>query len=106
MHVEVEERYAPRSAENAPATSDAPPTGVSGAPVPGGLDWQAYSAAYFPGRRRHDVEALVGYSAYRRSCAAGAGPSAEPPWIETGRGSSAVRQWEDEGGATLSADAS
>jgi hypothetical protein len=105
MQVEVEERHAPHSAENAPATSGAPPTGVTGAPVPEGLDWQSFTAAYFPGRRRHDLQALIGYSAYRRSHAAGGRSSAEPPWIETGRGASAVRQWEDEGGTTLSADA-
>ena len=34
--------------------------------IPDGLDWQAFTAAYFPGRGRHDLEALVAYGAYRR----------------------------------------
>jgi hypothetical protein len=68
------------------------------------LDWQAFSTAYFPGRRRHDLEALTAYGAYRRS-RVGTGSSAEPAGIETGRGATAVRKWEDEGGATLSPDA-
>ena len=32
-----------------------------------GLDWQAFSVDHFPGRDRHDLEALVAYGAYRRS---------------------------------------
>jgi hypothetical protein len=102
MHVEVEQRHSSRSDRKAPATSDGPP---AGARVPGGLDWQAFTAAYFPGRRRHDLEALTAYSAYKRSRDAGAGRSAEPAGIEPGRGATAVRKWEDEGGATLSPDA-
>lgn len=31
------------------------------------LDWQGYLALYFPGRRRHDFEALASYGAYRSS---------------------------------------
>ena len=103
MHVEVKERHAPRSGGRAPA-SDGRPAGATGARAPG-LDWLAFTAAYFPGRRRHDLEALTRYSAYKRSCDAGAGPSAQPAGIETGRGATAVRRWEDEGGATLSPDA-
>ena len=30
------------------------------------LDWHEFLAAYFPGRGRHDMEALVGYAAYKR----------------------------------------
>lgn len=30
-----------------------------------GLDWYAFSSRYFPGRRRHDLEALKSYEAYR-----------------------------------------
>lgn len=29
------------------------------------LDWQSYLSLYFPGRRRHDFEALAAYGAYR-----------------------------------------
>jgi len=46
---------------------------TSGAEAPDGLDWQTFSAAYFPGRRRHDLEALTAYSAYKRSRDTGSG---------------------------------
>ena len=59
---------------------------TSGAEAPDGLDWQTFSAAYFPGRRRHDLEALTAYSAYKRSRDTGAGASAQPAGAETGRG--------------------
>jgi hypothetical protein len=28
------------------------------------LDWDAFSALYFPGRRRHDLDAVAAYGAY------------------------------------------
>ena len=68
-----------------------------------GLDWQSFSAAYFPGRRRHDLEALTAYGAYRRSHEVHA-PSDAPARIDAERGqgrSTAVQNWEDEGGAAL-----
>ena len=41
--------------------------GVSVTAVPSStLDWSAFSAAYFPERRRHDFEALTAYGSYRR----------------------------------------
>ena len=30
------------------------------------LDWEAFSNRYFPGRRRHDMEALTAYATYKR----------------------------------------
>ena len=40
---------------------------VSGTAVPSTtLDWNAFSAAYFPGRRRHDFAALTAYASHRR----------------------------------------
>ena len=30
------------------------------------LDWDAFSARYFPGRRRHDLDAVAAYGAYRQ----------------------------------------
>jgi hypothetical protein len=54
------------------------------------LAWREFSAAYFPGRRRHDMEALTAYGAYRRSRVA-----ARPPLEET---DPALEAWEDEGG--------
>ncbi len=73
--------------------------------VPAGLDWQAFSAAYFPGRRRHDLEALTAYGAYRRSRAVDERSSDEAARIEEAKGgqegSTALQDWEGEGGAAL-----
>jgi hypothetical protein len=44
-----------------------------------GLDWQAFSAAYFPGSRRHNLKAIVAYGAYKRSLGAGEQQPAKPP---------------------------
>ena len=30
------------------------------------LDWEAFSNRYFPGRRRHDMEALTAYATYKQ----------------------------------------
>jgi hypothetical protein len=30
------------------------------------LDWNAFSARYFPGRRRHDLDAVAAYGAYKQ----------------------------------------
>ena len=88
MHVELEQR------------STFPSGVASSAHVPNDLDWASFAAAYFPGRRRHDLEALTAYSAYMRSREAGTGPSQGAARIETARGANALRNWEDEGGAT------
>jgi hypothetical protein len=69
-----------------------------------GLDWQSFSAAYFPGRRRHDLEALTAYGAYRRSHEVDARSSDEPGRIEAERGqagTTALQDLEDEGGASF-----
>jgi hypothetical protein len=66
---------------------------VTAQAAPAGLDWQDFSSAYFPGRRRHDLEALTAYGAYRRLQLA-----AEPAPDETDR---ALEAWEDEGGPAL-----
>lgn len=69
----------------------------------GTLDWQAFSAARFPARRRHDLEALTAYGAYRRAHADGEGERG--PAVQTVDGarpqkrSTALVDWEDEGGA-------
>jgi hypothetical protein len=97
MHAELDRRV--------PATNHDPPAAASSAQVPDGLDWRSFAAASFPGRRRHDLEALTAYSAYRRSRAADTGSSQAPAGIETGQdltGVTSLRNWEDEGGATLS----
>ena len=65
--------------------------------TPAVLDWDAFLAATFPKRRRHDLEAVVAYGLYRRSSATGEGPADGPraPCVDP----TAIRRWEDEGGA-------
>jgi hypothetical protein len=74
---------------------------VSRPPAP--TDWQTFCAAYYPGRRRHDLEALTEYGAYRRSRAVDS--SEEVVRIREATngaaGSIALQGWEDEGGAAL-----
>jgi hypothetical protein len=64
--------------------------------APDVLDWQAFCAAYVPGRGRHDLAAIIAYSAYRHSLR----PASR---IRTGEDHGAevdaLRGWEDEGGA-------
>jgi hypothetical protein len=73
---------------------------ASSSDVPDGLDWQRFRAAYFPESRRHDLEAIAAYGAYKRLRAVE--PSSEDVEATNGRtGSTALQGWEDEGGATL-----
>ena len=78
---------------------------ASSADVPDRLDWQTFRAAYFPGRRRHDFEALTGYGAYRRSRVVDERSSHEVVRMREATngaaGSTALQGWEDEGGAAL-----
>jgi hypothetical protein len=59
------------------------------------LDWARFTAAYFPGRRRHDMEALTAYGAYRRSRVNHDRPSGDV------QQTAALTGWEDEGGTVL-----
>jgi len=85
-----------------PRTESAVSAVASSAP-PDGLDWQAFSAAYFPGRRRHDLEALTAYGAYRGSRTLDEHPSRQVTRMEEAEngeaGSTGLEDWEDEGGA-------
>jgi hypothetical protein len=47
-------------------SSDAAPTAppLRAAEAAEALDWDAFSNRYFPGRRRHDMEALTAYATY------------------------------------------
>jgi hypothetical protein len=105
MPVEAERRSWTVVEPAHPAADQVTPIVTSGAHAPAGLDWQAFSAAYFPGRRRHNLEAVAAYGVYRRSHPGAVPASDEPVRIAPGRGVSgarALRDWEDEGGATLS----
>jgi hypothetical protein len=103
MQVETEQRPSMGSETKRTVTNHAASALVSSAHKPDGLDCQAFSAAYFRGRHRHDLEALTAYGAYRRSHEVHAS-SDEPARIEAERGqarSTAVQDWEDEGGAAF-----
>ena len=68
---------------------------------PDGLDWQAFSARYFPDRRRHDLEVLTAYGAYKMPRRDKELPSTQaitPTDADKVR-SIAVQVWEEEGGA-------
>ena len=111
MHVEAEPRrhtgFAGAGRFDAerkrPLTESAVSAVPSSADAPDGLDWQTFSAAYFPGRRRHDLEALTAYGAYRRSRTLDARPSTQATRTEEtesgAAGSTGLQDWEDEGGA-------
>jgi hypothetical protein len=104
MRVEAAERRSTRLEPNRQVTTPVASRVGGGAHVPEDLDWQTFAAAYFPGRRRHDLEALTAYGVYRRSHAADARSSDEPARIGAGpgeAGSTALQDWEDEGGAAL-----
>jgi hypothetical protein len=71
--------------------------------APAGLDWQAFSAAYFQGSRRHNLEAIVAYGAYKRSLGAGEQQPSGAAYLNADAISTvahAVDEWEDEGGAS------
>lgn len=72
----------------------------SSAEVPDGLDWQRFRAAYFPGSRPHNFEAIVAYGAHRRSLDAGGQHVSEPVENTDAHAIDApsVEDWEDEGG--------
>ena len=86
-----------------PLTESAVSAVARSAEAPDGLDWRAFSATYFPGRRRHDLEAITAYGAYRRSHTLDEPPSRQATCMEgaeSGKaGSTALQDWEDEGGA-------
>jgi hypothetical protein len=63
------------SRSRAASAPDLPASGVGEK-----LDWDAFSARYFPGRRRHDLDAIAAYGAYKqgRDWRKG-GPQTTPP---------------------------
>ena len=67
------------------------------------LDWHAFLSRYYPGRRRHDFEALTAYGVYRSSGGVDGRSAGEVARLgETEPASpesTATDSWEDEGGA-------
>jgi hypothetical protein len=67
------------------------------------LDWQGFRTRYYPGRRRHDFEALTAYGVYRSSGGVdvrSAGKVARVrELVAVAPESSETDSWEDEGGA-------
>jgi len=47
-------------------SSAAPAHDLPAAGIGEKLDWNAFSARYFPGRRRHDLDAVAAYGAYKQ----------------------------------------
>lgn len=62
------------------------------------LDWQEFSAAYFPGSHRHDFEALIAYGSYRRSRGV---DKPLPDGARVPENRSALDAWEDDGGPAM-----
>jgi hypothetical protein len=105
---------------SARATAHAPPTpaarnGLAAVPaldidgpaqdatVEHDLDWQGFLSRYYPGRRRHDFEALTAYGVYRSSGGVDVRPAGEVARLGESEPvppeSTATDSWEDEGGA-------
>jgi hypothetical protein len=45
------------------------------------LDWDAFSARYFPGRHRHDLDAVAAYGAYKQGREWARSASTVPPML-------------------------
>ena len=80
----------------------APVDSVSHGAYRDGLDWDGFRDLYYPDSRRHNLEAIVAYGAYKRSPHAGS-PANEATHIKGDASSTeapSLDEWEDEGGAT------
>ena len=69
------------------------------------LDWELFSAAYFPGSRRHNLKAIAAYGAYRRSRIVDEQSATEAARLKEAErmspGARSVDAWEDEGGQLM-----
>jgi hypothetical protein len=65
-HGPFDTRWSSAREEGAAAVETAPPARAAEAAET--LDWESFSNRYFPGRRRHDMEALTAYAGHRRGC--------------------------------------
>src|SRR5689334_20033342 len=63
-HGAFDTRWPSASKNGVGAVTTAPP--LRAAETVKALDWKAFSNRYFPGRRRHDMEALTAYAMYRQ----------------------------------------
>jgi hypothetical protein len=63
-HGPFDRRWPSARKDNSDAVSTAPL--LSTAEAAEALDWEAFSNRYFPGRRRHDMEALTAYATYKQ----------------------------------------
>ena len=79
----------------------APVTTVADSAYRDGLDWDGFRDLYYPDSRRHNLEAIVAYGAYKTS--PGSQPVSGAVHLK-GRAIStealSVDEWEDEGGAS------
>jgi len=68
------------------------------------LDWEGFSAEYFPGSRRHNLKAMAAYGAYKRSGLVDKQPATEavrPKKADrVSEAATSVEAWENEGGAS------
>ena len=71
-----------------------PPENVSHGAHGDALDWDSFRDLYYPDTRRHDLDAIVAYGAYKRSSLPGPHPASDP----ISAGALSLGEWEDEGG--------
>ena len=64
----------------------------------GGLDWNGFRDAYYPGSRRHNLEAIVAYGAYKRPLPVGEPPTTDVKGDAISIEAASLGQWEHEGG--------
>jgi hypothetical protein len=66
-----------------------------------GLDWAGFRDLYYPASRRHNLEAIVAYGAYKSTPLAGPQPTSEAAGVKgdaTSAEALSLQDWEDEGG--------
>jgi hypothetical protein len=63
-HGPFDTRWPSARKESSVAAPTAPP--LRAAEAAEALDWEAFSNRYFPGRRRHNMEALTAYATYKQ----------------------------------------
>jgi hypothetical protein len=66
------------------------------------LDWEGFRDLFYPNSRRHHLEAIVAYGAYKRLPLAGPQPASEAarPKRAASTKAASLAEWEDEGGTS------